>query len=397
VSDRIASIDVLRAITMVLMIFVNDLGSLKNIPGWLEHVKPKVDGIGLADTVFPAFLFISGMSLPFAIANRRRKGDTNWALVLHVLTRTAALLVMGVFLVNGETLIAPASGMGCHIWNVLSCLAFIAIWNVYPMTLNKRAVYALKIAATVLLVWMAIVYRGSEDGGPVYRFAPQWWGILGLIGWAYLVSGLVTVFSRGNMSGLLTGWTVLAGLSLLYASGFGHDNWFSTLPEPIVGGTIAGFTMGGVVISSLFIHYQAPGQQSRTNKSLTITLVCISAFLIALSLYTHRFFILSKLGATPPWLFLCSAITIGAFLIIHYICDVKGHSSWFDFVRPAGTDTLLCYLIPYVLIAIMHYTHFKLPDVLTTGGLGLVKSFLFAMLCVFLTAKLNRAGIKLRL
>jgi predicted acyltransferase len=70
---RVASIDIVRALTMVLMIFVNDLGSLKGIPLWLEHVKPGVDGIGLADVVFPAFLFIVGLSLPFAVENRRRK------------------------------------------------------------------------------------------------------------------------------------------------------------------------------------------------------------------------------------------------------------------------------------------------------------------------------------
>jgi predicted acyltransferase len=52
---------------------VNDLWSLKNIPGWLEHVAPGVDGIGLADVVFPAFLFIVALSLPFAIDNRRQK------------------------------------------------------------------------------------------------------------------------------------------------------------------------------------------------------------------------------------------------------------------------------------------------------------------------------------
>src|SRR6185295_442758 len=98
---RIASIDILRALTMVLMIFVNDLGSLRDIPLWLEHVKPGVDGIGLADIVFPAFLFIVGLSLPYAIDNRRKKGDTEWQLVMHVLTRTFALLVMGIFLVNG--------------------------------------------------------------------------------------------------------------------------------------------------------------------------------------------------------------------------------------------------------------------------------------------------------
>ena len=63
---RIASIDILRALTMVLMIFVNDLWSLKDTPAWLGHVASGVDGIGLADTVFPAFLFIVGMSIPFA-------------------------------------------------------------------------------------------------------------------------------------------------------------------------------------------------------------------------------------------------------------------------------------------------------------------------------------------
>lgn len=108
---RIASIDILRALTMVLMIFVNDLGPLKEIPEWLGHVERGVDGIGLADLVFPAFLFIVGISLPFAVNNRRKKGDTDLQLVGHALLRTFALLVMGVFLVNGETFNAEATGM----------------------------------------------------------------------------------------------------------------------------------------------------------------------------------------------------------------------------------------------------------------------------------------------
>src|SRR3954470_3178966 len=107
-TQRVVSIDILRALTMLLMIFVNDLWSLHNIPSWLEHVAPGVDGIGLADTVFPGFLFIVGLSLPLAIDNRRSKGDSEWELVKHVLTRSIALLTMGVFFVNGETLDAAA-------------------------------------------------------------------------------------------------------------------------------------------------------------------------------------------------------------------------------------------------------------------------------------------------
>src|SRR5688572_28868327 len=69
-ANRIASIDILRALTMVLMIFVNDLWSLTNIPVWLLHTTADQDGMGLSDVIFPAFLFIVGMSIPFAINSR---------------------------------------------------------------------------------------------------------------------------------------------------------------------------------------------------------------------------------------------------------------------------------------------------------------------------------------
>ncbi len=122
---------------MVLMIFVNDLWSLKDIPAWLGHVDRGVDGIGLADVVFPAFLFIVGLSLPYAINNRRKKGDTDWQLVKHVLVRSIALLVMGVFLVNGESINAEATGMSRPLWNSICCLCFILLWNTYPKTSKK--------------------------------------------------------------------------------------------------------------------------------------------------------------------------------------------------------------------------------------------------------------------
>src|SRR6478752_7956973 len=89
--QRVTAIDLVRALTMILMIFVNDLWSLTGIPAWLEHVERGVDGIGLADVVFPAFLFIVGLSMPFAIEARRKKGDSTRQLLLHVITRTIAL------------------------------------------------------------------------------------------------------------------------------------------------------------------------------------------------------------------------------------------------------------------------------------------------------------------
>src|SRR3990170_1575719 len=90
---HIASIDILRALTMVLMIFVNDLWSLKDIPLWLEHVPRDADGMGLADVVFPAFLFIVGMSLPFAVSSRAKKGDSDLRIAWHIIVRSVSLII----------------------------------------------------------------------------------------------------------------------------------------------------------------------------------------------------------------------------------------------------------------------------------------------------------------
>ena len=54
---RVISVDVLRGLTILLMIFVNDLGP--GAPSWMHHIQPPdADGMTLADVVFPAFLFI---------------------------------------------------------------------------------------------------------------------------------------------------------------------------------------------------------------------------------------------------------------------------------------------------------------------------------------------------
>ncbi len=390
-TNRIASIDILRAFTMVLMIFVNDLWSLKNIPEWLEHVAPGVDGMGLADIVFPAFLFIVGLSLPFAISNRRKKGDTNGQLVQHVILRTIALLTMGVFLVNGETINAQAMNIPAWLWNPLCCICFILIWNTYSAGINNLLIFWAKALGIATLLYLAIIYRGDENGN-IIRFAPQWWGILGLIGWSYLASALIVVFSRNNMYILSGTWLLFSLLSMLSQNPATASS-LSFIPNAISGGTLTALTLGGVLSSYAFRHYR----ERNDNKKMTIIFISAIVVLIGLSLLTRPYWGISKLAATPAWLFICSAITLAAFLMMYWITDVKQKSNWFSLIKPAGTDTLLCYLIPYLLYATFRATGFSFPAFMLDGAVGLLKSLGIALLCVIITRTLNRAGIRLKL
>jgi heparan-alpha-glucosaminide N-acetyltransferase len=391
--QRIASIDILRALTMVLMIFVNDFWTLNGVPYWMEHRKHGIDGIGLSDVVFPAFLFIVGLSLPYAINNRRSKGDSEWQIVIHILLRTVALLVMGVFLVNGETYNAAATGMAKYYYSILSCLSFILIWNTYPPAINKYLPAAARVFAFITLIILAIIYRGGEDGN-IQRFSTQWWGILGLIGWAYLASSLVTLFARNKFYIIVAGWMFFCILSMIYKAGIiPRNSILSFVPNAILGGTLTGLTMGGVLTSMIFRFFVIRKENGR----MTLVLLLFSALLIGLSLITHPYWGLAKLGATPAWLFLCSAITIMAFIVIYWIADVYGKAKWFDIIKPAGTATILCYLVPYFVYSIRTIFSIHLPQALVTGGLGLIKSFLFALLCVFLTGLLIRSGVRMKL
>lgn len=392
-AQRIVSIDILRALTMLLMIYVNDFWTLKGVPYWMEHRKPGVDGIGLSDVVFPAFLFIVGLSLPYAINSRKKKGETDWQIVKHILLRTFALLVMGVFLVNGETYNAEATGMPEYYYSLLCCISFILIWNTYPATINKYIPSLIRIVASLILVTLAIFYRGGH-GDHIQRFAPHWWGILGLIGWAYLASSLITLFARNRFYIILTGWLFFCILSMVYKAGIiPHHSFLNIIPNAILGGTLTGLTMGGVLTSVIFQYFVNRKEYGR----LSVVLLCFSAVLVILSVITHPNWGLTKLGATPAWLFLCSAITILAFLLIYWVADVYGKSNWFAFIKPAGIATILCYLVPDIVYSIRDAFSIRLPEVLVTGGIGLFKAFLFAMMCVIITGILIRLGVRMKL
>ena len=93
--NRIRSIDAFRAVTMFLMIFVNDLDGVPNTPEWIKHAAVDADALGLADTIFPAFLFIVGLSIPYAFEKRLRKEDAK--IPMRIITRSFALVFIGFF------------------------------------------------------------------------------------------------------------------------------------------------------------------------------------------------------------------------------------------------------------------------------------------------------------
>lgn len=382
---RIFSIDVFRAITMLMMIFVNDFWSLKGIPLWLEHARSDQDFLGFSDIVFPCFLFIVGMAIPYAIKNRIAKGESHLQILLHIVLRSLALVVMGFFMVNISDLNVAASGLSREWFQILMVAGFFLIWNVYPKSEGwKKYLFAgLQATGVLLLILMVYFFKGGKDG--TLPMTPQWWGILGLIGWTYLIVAPIYLFSRKSTVLLMFFWIIFIILNIMT-----HSGWLHTLIPG--GGAFQGFAFAGIAASLLLERATNPEQRQK----LPLIYLGAGILLVIAGLVLRNFFIISKIQATPTWVFICNGIAFGFLAVVFFLVDLKGKVQWFDVIKPAGTSTLTCYLIPYVYYSLATYA-FTLPDFLKSGTIGLFKSFVYALIIIGITALLGKLKVRLKI
>lgn len=387
---RLHSIDVFRAVTMFLMIFVNDVDEVSNIPKWIKHAEANGDRLGFADTIFPAFLFIVGLSLPFAVNNRINKGYPRSSIAAYIATRSFALLVMGFFQVNLENYNDNAL-LPKPVWEILITISFFLIWLDYPEKTDKQKRYMLQSSGTMLLIIMAILFKGGSPQEPA-GLQPYWWGILGLIGWSYLICAAVFLLSKGRLRVLISALIFFLFLNVGWNAG-----WLKSLEGLsrhiwISGdGSMPAFTMAGVVISVMYTQLVKQGRQ----RLFWITLLVSGVTFIVFGFITRPFGGISKIRATPSWVGICTGISILAFGIIIYLVDIRGKQSWFRIIRPAGTSTLTCYLLPYFLYSAYSLVHFQFPVFLSRGTGGIIKSFATAFMVIFIVRFLEKRRIRL--
>jgi heparan-alpha-glucosaminide N-acetyltransferase len=380
---RLHSIDAVRALTMLLMIFVNDLAGVKGIPEWIDHAKRTEDAMGFADTIFPMFLFIVGLSIPLALDRKMQKGDSSQSILFAIISRSFALIVMGFFHVNLENY-GTASILPEAVWEILITLAFFLIWLDYPAAMDKVKKYFIIGGGWLILLLMAFLYVGSDG----HSMQPHWWGILGLIGWGYLVCALIYFFAKGNMTAMIVAFLVFAAINIL-----DHGDWLRMHLWVIKDGSTEFSVMAGVIVSLWYARMVKKG----FNSTLWLKLFAagcaaiVAGFLVRP--YTDG---ISKIRATPAWILICIAISVLVFELMVYLVDFKGKKNWFKLIWPAGTATLTCYLIPYFQAGFYRLFHFQYPDVLNYGWGGFLRSWAVAFVMVVIGGFLEKWKLKLK-
>ncbi len=381
---RITSIDAFRGITILVMVFVNELAGIREIPAWMKHMPAKADAMSFVDIVFPAFLFIAGMSIPFALNKRVTNNSSGGKLQKHILWRVAGLLCFGFFMVNGESSGPHAMPLSIFTWSLLFYFFAIMVWQVYRVK-NKKRVQLLRAAGLLGLLFLALIYRGGNDGHQL--ITPRWWGILGLIGWAYLFSFLFYQLSSGKVI-LLIFFIMICSIVFALTRYYGWNDF------PAKNATHISVMICGIIVSILLFDEKSKnGIRQRILQVLSFAGILFIAGLMLRPLYA-----ISKIYATPAWGFYCAAICCVLYLLFYWVIEIKGHSKWTHFFQPAAENPLLTYLIPDIIFAVTMLFHFRLfPARWAFGAPGLLWSAAFAIIVLFIAKGLNKLHIRLQL
>jgi len=406
-TTRVASVDALRGLTILVMIFVNDLAGVQNVPAWMKHVQPPdADGMTFVDVVFPAFLFIVGMSIPFALGRRLERGESLGRIWLHVLTRTLGLLIIGVFMVNEEEM-SDGGMLSKPVWTLLMYFGVMLIWGTLP-GVSRTRILSLGVQAIglALLAVLAILYRGKGEVGLI-EMRPHWWGIVGLIGWAYLVACTVYLWLRNNLAGIVGAIALLYCVYIANAVGaFSRLTWITDWVD--IGaalGSHSAITVSGMALGMILTPASGlptPGRRLRWALLFGLGLAA-AAWLLHSAHDIHRMFIINKIFATPAWCLWSSAITTWVWMALYWLLDVRRWQGWAALLESAGQNALVAYILAPILYAVFELLALALhqPNYFDELGhsfaMGFWRSIVFAFVVTWLAGQLRRAGVLLRL
>ena len=299
-AKRLASLDAFRGLTIGLMILMNHPVAPDALPSFLTH--PTWDGFTLADTVFPAFLFIMGVSMAFSAA-RRSDEQSYWRMTGHFVWRIVLLIVIGL-LFNLMKYGEPLRYAG-----VLQRIGLAAL-----------VAWPLRRARTPWLVLAGVVLIAAHTYVLAYVSAPG------------VVAG--TWAREGNIAGWLD--TAVFGIEHTYR-GAGFD------PEGILGTlTAASQALFGLAVGNTMLRVWK-AEQGVADR-IAATLVGVGVLAVAGGLALGLWMPVNKPLWNASFTFLSTGTALLGFMAMYWVGD-RWRQSWLlsPFV-PMGRNALAMYI-----------------------------------------------------
>ncbi|MET4082511.1 putative acyltransferase [Pedobacter sp. UYP30] len=314
--QRYLSLDVLRGLTITLMIVVNNPGDWKAIYAPFEHSA--WNGFTLTDLVFPTFLFVVGNAMSFSMRNLDKKNSSHF--LFKVLKRTLLIFFIGLFL-NGFPYVSWVNHQ-----IVFKNLAEIRIWGVLQ-----------RIAVCYGIASLLIYYFNSRmllfiSGFLLFGF----WFIM------YHFGTHPDPFSLENNASSKLDALYLSAKNIYHGFGipFDPEGLLSTFPAVV--NVMGGFFVGKFI------------QKNGNNISTINKLIVFGIALLIAAQVWNIVFPINKPIWTSPYVLYSIGMDLFLLAILMYIIEVLNFKKWTYFFAVFGRNPLFLYVISWIIISLVY-------------------------------------------
>src|SRR5215472_15547158 len=310
---RFVALDVMRGLTLALMIVVNlQIGEGKSYP---QLLHAQWDGLTLTDLVFPTFMFVVGTSLSFTLENYELGGDA--AVLRKVLTRTALIFLCGYLLYWFPFFRIDAGG---HV--VLAPISHTRIFGVLQRI-------AIGYGAAAL-----IVHYGKRTGAVAF-------GVGALLGYWWLMQAYGDYSLAGNAE-IKLDKLVLGEAHMYHGEGvaFDPEGILSTLPAIV--NVLAGYLAGRFV------------RDRGTNGRTIAWLLGAGAACVLVALWWNTALPINKKLWTSSYVLCTVGIDCGVLAALIFLVPQERQPGWTYFFEVFGRNTLVIYLLSEAAEKLLH-------------------------------------------
>lgn len=340
-SARVLSIDILRGLTIALMIVVNDAADGNHVWWPLEHAP--WNGWTLTDLVFPTFLFLVGCSIVLSMAGRLARGADRSKLALHVLRRSALILLLGWFL----SLMPYFHFTLLRFYGVLARIAICYLCTgLLFLRVQRPRTLALITAALLVGYWLLMRFVPVPGFGVPTRDIPILDPDRNLVAW--LDRGIVAITQH------------LLHTGRLYEKVRDPEGLLSTLPA--IATTLLG-VLAGLYIRSADASGDKPAARKFTG------LLASGAGLLAAGYLWSPWFPFNKKLWTSSYVLLAAGWALLALGLLYWLLDVRQVHTRSKLIaaliwpwRVFGSNAIAAYTVSAVFIKALIFFHVGTTD-----------------------------------
>ncbi|MGN0233057.1 MAG: acyltransferase family protein [Bacteroidaceae bacterium] len=264
------------------------------------------DGLRHHDTIFPLFLFISGVSFPFSLEKQQMRGMSHAAIIRKVLTRGFMLMALG-WVCNGLLMLKFAD---LRFWSVLARIGMA--WMLGALIyMHVHSVKRLVLIILSLLVGYSIVSS--------MLVAPD-------------MPGAAALTREGNIACYID--RALFGAHC-YRPDYDPEGLLSTIPA--IGTALLG------MISGRWIKSEREGLTG-THKA---TGMCLAGVLLGFVGYLWSFWTpINKALWSSSFVCVVACYSLIMLALFYYMIDVRKWRRWDFFFVVIGMNSIAIYMLP---------------------------------------------------